>query len=428
MTENRLPTEVELVYEVMSCNAMRTAQEPVSKPHPCAYFREWGTYHSYDYAIDGPPPKPGVVHEARYVGRAPLVPELLTGCRKAPIMAVGINPNLPGWWRGKRNSLNPLFDDYRQYAHYFRYRAVSKLELSRADYERFGGGEEDTPFSDFELSVPEDARIRLRAAPQPMYEAYQELLDALAERMRWRDAKLAVGEDLTYGNMVASPSAKWITRRDPGNPDMPPMTEEERDGIVSECFRERRYFRRQLFQALPAVILVFSQNTARAFIGEMAERFTLGAPELDEPLEELMEREVRLRYGESDGRELDARVIFSPHITGSPEVFAAARDHVLAQLVEEAREGRIALNPATGHLRREKGACVFCPMLEIGPCDYEEELEPLTTAPQLTADSPIADLQAEKRRQTELMEGLPESAPPVRAVWADTDDPEGVEP
>jgi hypothetical protein len=206
---------------------------------------------------------------------------------------------------------------------------------------------------------------------------------------------------------------------------MPPMTEKERDGIVSECFRERRYFLRQLFQSLPAVLLVFSQNTARAFIGEMGDRFTVGAPRPDEPFEELLKREVRLLYGDADGEELDARVIFSPHITGRPKVFAAARDHVVSQLVEEAEAGRIGLNAQTGHLQRPRGACVFCPMLEIGPCDYEGELKPLTTAPRLTADSGIADLQAEKARQAELMAGVVEGAPPVAQVWADTDDPPG---
>ena len=33
MTESRLPTEVELAYEVMSCNAMRIAQEPLIGLH-----------------------------------------------------------------------------------------------------------------------------------------------------------------------------------------------------------------------------------------------------------------------------------------------------------------------------------------------------------------------------------------------------------
>src|SRR5205085_11940344 len=136
--ETRLPTEVELVYEVMPCNALRTAQEPTGHPHPCTYFRKWGTYHSYDYVVEGPPPTRGIEQPTKYVGRAPALPEILSGCRKAPIMALGINPNLPGWWAHKRRWLAPLFDDYKQYAHYFRYRATAKLELTEADYERFG--------------------------------------------------------------------------------------------------------------------------------------------------------------------------------------------------------------------------------------------------------------------------------------------------
>jgi hypothetical protein len=427
MAETRLPVEVELAYEVMSCQALRTAQEPGAEPHPCAYFRKWGTYHSYDYTIEGAPRERGIVHRARYVGRAPLVPELLSGCRKAPIFALGINPNLPGWWRHRRGSLNPLFDDYRQYAHYFRYRANEKLELSREDYRAYGGGDQDTPFSDFELDVPEDEHgdrvVSVQRQPQAMYDAYQGLLDALAEAMGWPADKLVLGEDLAYGNMVASPSAKWTTVPAPKDPELPPMTEDERNGIVSECLRERRYFLRQLFQSLPSVLLIFSQSTANAFNRELASRFTAGAPEPGERLEQLGEREVRLRFGDlPDGRELDARVIYAPHITGNPEEFAPARERVVSQLADEAGAGRLSFNEQTGHLARPAGACVFCPMLEIGPCDYEAELEPLTEAPQLTADAPVAALLAEKQTQDGLLAGVTESAPPVAEAWAGTDD------
>ena len=61
MPHTLLPLEVELLYETMPCNAMRVAQEPkTTAPHACAYFRQWGTYHSFDYVIDGPQPKPGI--------------------------------------------------------------------------------------------------------------------------------------------------------------------------------------------------------------------------------------------------------------------------------------------------------------------------------------------------------------------------------
>jgi hypothetical protein len=423
MKPSQLPTEVELAYEVMPCLAMRTGQEPLGAPHPCGYFRKWGTYHSYDYAEAGPPPAPGIVHETAYVGRAPLVPELLSGCRKAPILAVGINPNLPGWWGNRRNSLSPLFDEVKQYAHYFRYRAIDKLEIPKTNYEAMGGGAADTPFSTLELNVTPDGEgrriIPTKLQPQSMYEAYQSLLDGLAEERGWTGHKLAVGEDVAYGNMVACPSAKWSTVP---TTEFPAMTEPERKGIVGECFHERKYFLRQLFQSLPQVVLIFSQATANAFIAELQSRFVSGDPAPGMSLAKLMERHVRLQYGVlGDGTSLEARVIFAPHATGNPADFAVARAKVIAQLVEEAEAGRLGFNAATGHLRRARGACVFCPMLEIGPCDYEAELEPLTDAPSLTADSSTADIANEKLVQL----GLLNLSPPERAFeagWADIED------
>jgi hypothetical protein len=408
MAVSRLPIEVELIYELMPCNAERVANEPIGPPHPCSYFRKWGTYHSYDYTLDGPPPAPGVIQEATYVGRAPLVPEALSGCRKSPIMAVGINPNLPAWYQRHRRTVFPLFDDYRQYAHYFRYRSIDKVELAADDYRAYGGDDKDTPFTTNALNVPLDAdgrrSIRLQPAPQSMYEAYQGLLDDLARAMGWPKEALKVGEDLAYGNMVASASARWTTEPIADDPALPPMTAEEREGIVAECFTRRRYFPRQLFQSLPAIVLIFSQATANAFIAEFHERFIVGDPHPGESLRDLARRPIRLRFGTTDdGTPIDARTIFAPHATGNPTEFARERARVIAALAEEAKSGAIRFNASTRHLERTVGGCVLCPMLEIGPCDYSAELRPLTNAPRLTADSPVEDLVDEKRRQLALL-------------------------
>jgi hypothetical protein len=424
-----LPSEVELVYEVMPCNALRVAQEPKGREHSCAYFRKWGTYHSYDYAESGAPLERGIIHNTRYVGRATLVPEILSGCRKAPIVSVGINPNLPGWWGNRRNSLNPLFDDYRQYAHYFRYRSIDKLEVPRQDYQQFGGGAQDTPFSDFEMDVPvgDDGNrpIPVQRQPVQMYEAYQSLLDSLAEEMGWGDHSLAVGEDLAYGNMVACPSARWTTRPVDNDPDLPPMTQPEMRGIVRECFRDRQYFLRQLFQTLPRVILVFSQSTANAFLGEMQGRFSEGDPQQGESIADLMSRPIRLLFGDlSAGNSLEARVIFAPHITGDPANFGPARAKVVEQLAEEARAGRLKLNPQTKHLRRPEGGCRFCTMLDIGQCDYEKELQPLADAPQLAADSGEPVYLAEKDLQNRLIQITLTERRPLAEVWDSVDDSE----
>ncbi len=421
MPYTTLPTEVELAFEVMPCNALRVAQEPGKIPHSCAYFRQWGTYHSFDYVLDGPPATPGIPTKVKYVGRAPLLPEPLSGCRKAAILGVGINPNLPGWQSSKRGALNPLFDDYRQYAHYFRYRAVDKLIVSGPDYLKAGGGAHDTPFSDFVLNIPPDANgdrlVNASLDPQSFYVAYQGLLDDLAKEMKWDKAHLQVGEDLAYMNMVACPSARWLTKKDDKDPALPPMTPAQKTGIVNECFRKRRYFKRQLLQSLPSVLLVISQNTTDAFLEEMQGNFSRGNPQPKERVLDLLERDVRLRYGTlPDGSTLEAKVIFSPHITGNPAEFAAARKKVMAQLVSAAQAGFLKLNNVSGHFVRPRGACLFCPMLEIGKCDYEKELQPLSLQGALTAATvTTAAVVQEKAVQMDLLDQMP--SPAAEPVW-----------
>lgn len=428
MSNSKLPTEVELVYEVMPCRAMRTDQEPTKTPHPCTYFNQWGSYHSFDYREDGPPAAGDILQDSVYVGRARLLPEILSGCRKSPIMAVGINPNLPGWYPNRRGSLNPLFDSYKQYAHYFRYRSTAKLELSREDYLAHGGGVGDSPFSDFELTVAPDAQGRASIAPrlqrQTMYTTYQGLLDDLANEMNWPENQLVVGEDLSYGNMVACPSARWTIRQLDDDPQVPPMTLPQRNGIVSECFRERKYFLRQLFQSLPSVILVFSQNTASAFVNELRSNL-IGLVGEDPRVVDLMNHEVRLKYADLPGGDmLSARVIFSPHITGDPGNFNQARQRVVEQLVQEARRGNLRYDEGLGHLARPVGSCVFCTMLQIGPCDYADKLIPLPMAdvpvPGLLGAGVALNLLAEKKAQEEMMSQVAPAKSDIDEGWGGT--------
>src|SRR5262245_48690057 len=94
---SKLPLEVELAVEVMPCLSIRRTYDSMEKSHPCGYFAEWGHYHSYDYPSAGPPGPPRIDLPVVYAGKRHLIPELLSGCRKSPIMCVGINPNLPGW-------------------------------------------------------------------------------------------------------------------------------------------------------------------------------------------------------------------------------------------------------------------------------------------------------------------------------------------
>ncbi len=403
-----LPVEVELALEVMPCQAMRRAYDGVGGPHPCAHFSEWGAFHSYDYREDGAPPAPGVVQQSVYAGKRPLVPEILSGCRKAPILAVGINPNLPGWTNGSRNAVHPYFQDYLQYAHHFRWRATEKLRIPMDDFDALLGGRTDGPYETRGLTRQGDD-IPVEPAPVTMYHGYQSLLDALAERMGWADHQLAVGEDIAYANMVACGSARWTTRPVPGNPPMPVMGEDGARGIVKECFHDRRYFLRQMLQTLPRVVIVFSQTTADAFVIAMRDHFTKGEPRPGESIADLLKREIRLGFGRTeDGEELDARIVFSPHASARQDEFAEARDAIVDHLAAEVTAGRLGISPTTGHLTRPRGGCLFCDnaLYRIGDCAYRAELRPLAgTGVGAMADDPsrTADLLAERAEHQRLV-------------------------
>jgi cytosine/adenosine deaminase-related metal-dependent hydrolase len=406
-----MPTEVELVLEVMPCLSMRQTYDSATEPHPCSYFGEWGHYHSYDYASAGPPEQQRIDLPVVYAGKRQVVPELLSGCRKAPILCVGINPNLPGWTDSTRNAIHPYFDDVLQYAHYFRYRTRDKLRIPLSDYEGLLGTETDEPSSPRPLTSPGDD-IPVEPARVLMYAQYQRLLDGLAQRRGWQPHKLAVGEDIAYANMVACPSTRWVVRPSQEDPAMPVMGARRSKGIVGECFYERKYFLRQLVQSLPAVIIVFSQTTAREFITALAGRFVEGDPEPDEPLADLFERTIRLRYGQlSDGTNLDARVVFMPHASARPAEFAEMLNRCIDCLDEEVESSALVFRPQTGHLARGRGTCVFCSnsLYRIGPCDYEQELTPiapgqvgpLAVAPE--GPDPLVDKPEQMRLLADLM-------------------------
>lgn len=400
---SNLPVEVELALDVMPCQAMRRAYDGADGPHPCAHFAEWGVLHSYDYARSGPPPEDGILQPSVYAGKRPVVPEILSGCRKAPILAVGINPNLPGWPDGTRNAIHPYFDDYLQYAHYFRWRALDKLRIPKTEYEALRAGRRDDPEVGTPLVRPGQP-IAVERAPVTMYLQYQRLLDGLAEAQGWQDHALAVGEDLAYANMVACGGSRWTVRATDDMPVMGPVRERR---IIDECFNKRAHFPRQLLQSLPAVVIVFSDTTGDAFITRLARHFTKGKPIVGEGWASLLDREIRLELGRTDeGAVLDTRVIFSPHASARQDDFDEARAKIVAHLSEEVDRGALALNPASGHLARRIGGCQFCTntLYSIGKCDYADELRPLAAGVDpLASEDSAGAAQAERQAQLGLL-------------------------
>ncbi|CAN5455429.1 hypothetical protein BH10PSE14_BH10PSE14_30750 [soil metagenome] len=422
-TVKSLPVEVELALDVMPCQAMRRSYDGAPQPHACAHFAEWGVLHSYDYEGAGPPAGPGIVQQSVYAGKRPVVPEILSGCRKAPILAVGINPNLPGWQARDRNAIHPYFDDYLQYAHYFRWRARDKLRIPQSEYDTLLAGREDGPSIGTPL-IDKGKPIDVELSPVTMYRQYQTLLDGLAERQGWHDHHLAVGEDLAYANMVACGGARWTTQLRPGEDDMPLMGEARARLIVDECFNKRMHFPRQLLHSLPAAVIVFSQTTADAFIARLGRHFTTGNPVPGEKLASLLKREIRMKLGEAaDGSVIDTRVIFSPHASSNPQDFAEARAAIIGHLSDEATKGRLTLNAATGHLGRGRGGCQFCEnaLYSIGPCDYRDELRPLAAENVILADAAAEpSTAAERNEHLRLLADF--MAPPITPAMSPSSD------
>jgi len=112
----------------------------------CSFFwpsdpgqQPYGPYAAFDFRLDAestPTPDPSVVSFPWLVGttQPPSFPdpEVMDGCRKAPIMTLGINPNLTAFAPGPTGAswAYPSFtsdageDEWAKYAYYYRYRSV----------------------------------------------------------------------------------------------------------------------------------------------------------------------------------------------------------------------------------------------------------------------------------------------------------------
>jgi len=140
------PLEVKLAYQVRSCGT-------------CSFFwpekksaQSYGPYTAYDFEGNAPyaaPFKAGSNSSPWVLGRTrpPAFPEaeVIDGCRKAPIMTIGINPNLTAFAPGQTGAAwcYPSFssdndtDAWAKYAWYYRYRSVYQERLDIDFVRRF---------------------------------------------------------------------------------------------------------------------------------------------------------------------------------------------------------------------------------------------------------------------------------------------------
>ena len=126
------PLEIELVYNLRSCGTCQFFWPPDS-PQP------YGPYPAYDFLSNTPTEAPAGKTGSSFVWIQGTTrpqtfpdPEVMDGCRKAPIMTIGINPNLTAFASGKTGApwCYPSFssadgtDSWTKYAYYYRYRSV----------------------------------------------------------------------------------------------------------------------------------------------------------------------------------------------------------------------------------------------------------------------------------------------------------------
>jgi len=127
------PLEIDLVYQLSQCGS-------------CSLFwpadpgrQTYGPYPSFDFTSNTPNTADGTANPSTFpwvkgvTGSACFPnPEVMDGCRKAPIMTIGINPNLTAFAPGRMGAAwaYPNFssaggtDLYAKTAYYYRYRSV----------------------------------------------------------------------------------------------------------------------------------------------------------------------------------------------------------------------------------------------------------------------------------------------------------------
>lgn len=127
--------EVELVDAVKECRDCQWfwGATPPYGPFPSHDWRE-----TYPVEIrNGPQPSnpntdPILWAKVELTGQKLVEPAVLKGCRKAPIMTVGINPNMTAYFAGSKAAQwsYPWFSESATYAYYYRYASIYQESFS----------------------------------------------------------------------------------------------------------------------------------------------------------------------------------------------------------------------------------------------------------------------------------------------------------
>jgi len=382
--KEKLATEVCLAWEVMTCLGLRTTYDRPDSP--CHWFNDhYGPYPAYTPSEDESAPEKQTDQArsfpAQSKGMRYNVPEILSGCRKAPIMSIGINPNLTSYQYSTNGTTwcYPYFDDIAKYAAHFRYRTVNQdrfdLEFVKAhlepgtqtlakaageivgiseknnvlnlkvkyrdgktdtirlpadhvllyDLHRPGnGGEAKNRFDKGDviagkLALPEDVATQVIREPVGYYQRFQKMVESFKSLgdEALQNSAVRLGEDAAMGDMVACASPGW----DAYFPDAVLA------GIVHECVEKRQHFRKQVLQSRPAVIVFSGDAALHMFQDAFPTEVTPPIKEnqsLYERLQDCLETPYWLDFSDGD-TSFRARMIFSPHFSYPDSFYAGCR-------------------------------------------------------------------------------------------------------
>lgn len=122
------PLEVQLVEEVRSCRSCQWfwGGTPPYGPYPSFDWKEKFPEHFRKSNAWEMGQKTSPLMEVQVNGQKLVAPAIMHGCRKAPIMTMGINPNLTSYFQGTTGArwAYPDFTDIANYAYYYRFQTI----------------------------------------------------------------------------------------------------------------------------------------------------------------------------------------------------------------------------------------------------------------------------------------------------------------
>ncbi len=314
------PVEVTLVNEVKSCRSCKWFWEGIP---PYGPFPAFGWEKEFPEDILNHPEttmdREAISwSQANSVGVQLVEPAVLRGCRKAPIMTLGINPNLTAYFPDQDGArwAYPFFKNDSTYAYYYRHASVFQesmplefieehtIEGSEVIAEKDGwllGSQRGSDHRWLELTVqyegdsepqyhemswkPEERAVvffdrsyntngdvsfkageviaaKIRTPDNSLVDIYangtgyyQRLIPVL-ERFseRTNQALPIMGEDVSMHDMVACASPGWSDSY-----DIP------RETIIRHCVNKHDYVLRQLIQSRPTILIIVSTSSLLMF-------------------------------------------------------------------------------------------------------------------------------------------------------------------